>query len=85
MEAGVVGLARAFQIARAKNTVMSLWAIDDAATKELMQRFVQLLELEPPAEALRRAMLDLRRTDPKPEHWAAFNVFGNHATENLRR
>jgi CHAT domain-containing protein len=81
MDAGVVGLARAFQIAKAQNTVMSLWSVDDTATKILMQRFVQLLKFHPPAEALRRAMLYLRQADPNPGHWSAFNTFGNHAKQ----
>jgi CHAT domain-containing protein len=80
MEAGIVGLARAFQIAKARNTVMSLWAVDDSATAKLMGSFARRLKVEPPAEAMRTAMLEYRRTDDNPAHWAAFNIFGNRGT-----
>jgi hypothetical protein len=79
MEAGVVGLARGFQLAGAENTVMSLWVIDDAATQELMRRFIENAKARPIAEALRLAMQKFRESDPDPAHWAAFNVYGNQA------
>jgi CHAT domain-containing protein len=84
MEAGVVGIARAFQIAKAANTVMSLWAVDDAATMKLMIDLAREMRTLPPAEALRAAMLVLRRTDSNPAHWAAFNVFGNRGSSRPR-
>jgi CHAT domain-containing protein len=84
MEAGIVGLARAFQIAQASNTVMSLWAVDDVATMKLMTELARRLRVTPPAEALREAMLALRRTDSNPAHWAAFNVFGNRGSSIAR-
>ena len=79
LEAGVVGIARAFQKANAGNTVMSLWNVDDAATLHLMTAFRNHIKVHMPAEAMRRAMLDTRKSYPKPAHWAAFNVFGNHS------
>ena len=79
MEAGVVGLARGFQVAGAENTVMSLWVIDDAATQKLMSGFIENAKAKPIAEALRLAMLKFRESDPDPAHWAAFNVYGNQA------
>jgi CHAT domain-containing protein len=77
IQAGVIGLARAFQIAGASNTVMSLWTISDEATATLMGYFVDALKTKEPAEALREAMLKLKATQPDPFGWAAFNVFGN--------
>lgn len=82
-DAGMIGLARAFQIAGVPRVVMSLWNVDDQVTSELMQRFVQyLIDIEnfidyPRAsEALRRAMLDIKQNHPDPVKWASFNLFG---------
>jgi CHAT domain-containing protein len=76
MNGGVVGLARAFQIAGAANTVMSLWDIDDEATGFLMQTFYKELNVWGSAESVRRAMLETRRRYPSPEKWAGFSNFG---------
>jgi hypothetical protein len=77
VDGGVIGLARAFQIAGVPRVVMSLWPVDDAATAALMAAFVRHLADVPPSEALRRAMLERRAVDPDPRHWAAFTVFGS--------
>jgi CHAT domain-containing protein/tetratricopeptide (TPR) repeat protein len=60
---GVLGLQRAFQVAGARSTVTSLWAVDDRATSRLMTLFYEKLWVEglPRAEALRRAQLELMR------------------------
>lgn len=76
-DAGVIGLARAFQIAGVPRVVMSLWSVDDAATSELMQAFVKHLKNNDiPAEALRKAMLEVRKQRPAPSQWASFVLFG---------
>jgi CHAT domain-containing protein len=75
-DAGIIGLARAFQIAGVPRVVMSLWSVNDAATSELMQAFVANLRSFVPAEALRRAMLQVRRKRPHPAQWASFVLFG---------
>ena len=36
---GVVGIARAFIASGARSVLVSLWAVDDKATKEFMIRF----------------------------------------------
>jgi len=76
-DAGVIGLARAFQIAGVPRVVMSLWSVNDQATAELMKAFVRRLRSNTPAEALRLAMLEVRRTRPKLSHWASFVLFGS--------
>jgi CHAT domain-containing protein len=55
---------------------MSLWSVDDLATSELMQAFIKHLENDIPAEALREAMLEVRKQYPAPSQWASFVLFG---------
>jgi CHAT domain-containing protein len=75
-DAGVIGLSRAFQIAGVPRVVMSLWSVNDKATAELMKSFVKYLQQYMPAEALRLAMLDVRKRRPEPSQWASFVLFG---------
>ena len=42
---GVMGLTRAFHMAGARNVVASLWKVDDAATRRLMERFCPRLSM----------------------------------------
>ena len=60
---GVMGLARAFHLAGARNVITSLWKVDDEATAALMAAFYQELWVNkrPPIEALREAQLYLYR------------------------
>lgn len=77
--AGVYGLRRAFAIAGAQTLVMSLWNVDDDATRALMTVFYRALAAGTPrGEALRQAQLQLR-TQPafvRPYYWAAFFLSG---------
>lgn len=75
---GIIGLARAFQIASADEVITSLWSVDDDVTERLMTRFWSIYARGDvtAADALRAAMLEVRRTDPNPRLWAAFVVFG---------
>jgi CHAT domain-containing protein len=75
-DAGVIGLSRAFQIAGVPRVVMSLWSVYDKATAELMKAFVKYLKSNMPAEALRLAMLDVKRERPQVVQWASFVLFG---------
>ncbi len=76
-DGGIIGLARAFDIAGAGPVLMSLWNIDDAATRSIMTATVRNLEGHPLPEALRLAVVAFRRAHPaQPELWAAFSVFG---------
>jgi hypothetical protein len=75
-EVGTIGLARAWQRAGASAVVMSLWRIDDTATRELMVDLVQRLATAPPDRALQHAMRGARDRRPDPALWAGFSVFG---------
>jgi CHAT domain-containing protein/tetratricopeptide (TPR) repeat protein len=55
---GITGLARAFQLAGARQLLVSLWKVDDAATADLMGEFYRRLARgEATATALRGAKL----------------------------
>lgn len=76
---GVYGLRRALVIAGAESQVMSLWQVDDAATRDLMTRFYRKLESGAGrGEALRAAQLELvaRPATHHPFFWAAFQPAG---------
>lgn len=79
-DGGFAGLGRAFYRAGFDHTVMTLWSVDDIATMKLMTGFLKTLTSEElvfyPASHLRKAVLEFRRTDPDPAHWAPFMVFG---------
>ncbi|MGZ4881230.1 MAG: CHAT domain-containing protein [Halobacteriota archaeon] len=75
---GVFGLRRAFMLAGAKTLVMSLWKVDDEATKELMVDFYdRILDGEGRADALRNAQLAIKEKYPDPYYWGAFITQGN--------
>jgi hypothetical protein len=73
----LVGLARGFFQSGTASVVVSLWAVNDASTARLMQRFYTRLETGlGPAAAMRLAQIDLRREYPHPYYWAPFLVIG---------
>lgn len=70
---GVYGLQRAFKLAGAESIVMSLWSVDDAATRELMILFYSgLLNGQAPDESLTSAKNQMRRDGYSHDKWAAF-------------
>ncbi|HSS00857.1 MAG TPA: CHAT domain-containing tetratricopeptide repeat protein [Kofleriaceae bacterium] len=77
---GVYGMRRALVLAGAASQVVSLWAVDDASTRELMRAYyAELAQGAGRAEALRAAKLRLMR-QPRhahPQHWAAFIAAGD--------
>jgi CHAT domain-containing protein len=75
---GTIGFGRTFLDGGAANVVMSLWRVNDSASRYLMGAFVDSLGHLPPADALRQAQLKTREVYPKPAHWAAFSIYGNH-------
>lgn len=73
---GMIGLARAFILAGVPRVVMSLWSVDDEMTRTLMGHFLRSLTAAAPHEALRQAMLEVRKGSPAPFYWAPFVLFG---------
>ncbi len=78
---GLLGLARGFLYAGARQVVASLWKVDDRATAVFMQRFYTALlrdKLGAPA-ALKQAQIEMSR-DPawrSPRYWAGFVLAGD--------
>jgi CHAT domain-containing protein len=60
---GLLGLQRAFQVAGVRTVVATLWSVDDASARELMERFYSNLwgKKLPRLEALRRAQIEMLR------------------------
>lgn len=79
-EGGIIGLARAFQIAGANHILMSLWSINDVETSKLMVLFfneLKLVNFLQPHESLRNAILKYKKeVNSDPKYWAAFSIFG---------
>ncbi len=74
---GVIGLSRSLISAGVPSVIVSLWAVDDAATTELMQEFYKQWQHKPDkAQALRQAMLTTMKNHPDPLLWAAFTLIG---------
>lgn len=74
---GVIGLSRSFITAGVPSVIVSLWAVPDAPTADLMQAFYQQLKHNlDEAQALRQAMLKTLKTHPNPKDWAAFTLIG---------
>lgn len=77
---GLLGLARGFIYAGARNLLVSLWQVPDQSTAYLMQRFYRhRLDGQSDAEALRTARLALITEDAisaMPSHWAPFVLIG---------
>ena len=70
---GVYGLQRAFKQAGAKQLVMSLWKVDDQATRKLMEMFYAFSVEEQDLEiGFQKAMKELKRQFPDPRLWAGF-------------
>ncbi|MBD2095974.1 CHAT domain-containing protein [Trichocoleus sp. FACHB-591] len=74
---GVIGLSRSLISAGVPSVIVSLWAVPDAPTAELMTAFYNNLQKQPnKAQALRQAMLTTMKTHPQPRDWAAFTLIG---------
>ncbi len=79
---GLVGLTRGFMYAGAQRVVVSLWSVDDEATKELMVAFYKgmLKEGMRPPAALRAAQIKMWKQKQwrAPYYWAAFVLQGEY-------
>jgi CHAT domain-containing protein/Tfp pilus assembly protein PilF len=70
---GVYGLQRSFLQAGAKDIVISLWKVEDIATKELMIKFYSYLgQQKSRREAFKLAQLEMLQENLNPANWAAF-------------
>jgi CHAT domain-containing protein len=82
---GVFGLRRAFQVAGARTVLMSLWAVEDAATRAWMTILYRnrLTGKLSTAEAVHEASLEIlrrrrsRRQSSHPFYWAGFVAVGD--------
>ena len=81
---GVVGIARAFLGSGARSVLMSLWPVNDAATKVFMNVFYRSLmrEQKSASEALHLSAKKLRESAMYNHfrHWAAFVLLGDDVT-----
>jgi len=81
---GSIGLVRGFTLAGARNVVGSLWKVEDAPTRKLMEKFYRRFlrnKSTSAAAALRESALAMRRGElgdagTRPVNWAAFVAYG---------
>ena len=76
---GIEGLSRAFFYAGASSVLMSLWAVNDEATSQLMERFYyHLLKAETTMGALQQTKLEMIASSAlrHPFYWAGFVLSG---------
>jgi CHAT domain-containing protein/Tfp pilus assembly protein PilF len=85
---GVYGLRRALVLAGSESQMMSLWAVSDKGTQELMVDYYKRLKAgEGRSEALRNVQLKML-TEPKRRHpfyWASFIQSGEWANLDGKR
>jgi CHAT domain-containing protein len=77
---GIEGLNRAFFYAGASSVLMSLWAVNDQTSAQLMERFYfHLRSSISIMDALQKAKLEMIRskTHSHPYYWAGFIVAGD--------
>ena len=75
----VMGLPYALFVAGNKNTLLSLWPVDDDATAEFMRRFFTKLKAgTSQPDALRQTKQEFRQHPEwsDPRYWAAFVLYG---------
>jgi CHAT domain-containing protein len=85
---GVHGLRRALVLAGAEAQIMSLWAVSDKATRELMVPYYRMLQDgQGRGEALRRVQLEMLKNVNRrhPYYWASFIQSGEWANLEGKR
>lgn len=85
---GVMSLSRGFMHAGCPSVVMSLWAVDDCATSNIMVDFYRALKTnQSKPRALQQAKLNFlskaKKDRQHPYYWAAFVQFGKSAPIDL--
>ncbi len=75
---GVIGLSRSLFIAGTPSVIVSLWAVPDNPTQELMTEFYRRFKVTgDKAQSLRQAMLKMmEKHRNNPRAWAAFTLIG---------
>ena len=78
---GIISLARGFSYAGAKSIITTLWSINDAKTKEIMESFYHYIKKGKAKDtALRKAKLEFIQKNGRAAHpfyWAAFVPIGD--------
>ena len=78
---GAVGIARAFLGSGARSVLVSLWALDDNATEQLMIHFYEhLVAGKSAGESLHEAMKWMRSEGYEVNQWAPFILIGDDVT-----
>ena len=78
----LIGLTRGLLYAGARSALVTLWDVNDASTAVFMTALYQhLATVNDRAEAVRRAMIELRETYPHPYYWAPFILIGKPFTD----
>ena len=78
---GAVGIARAFLGSGARSVLVSLWALDDESTEQLMSHFYDhLVAGESAGESLHEAMKWMRSQGYEVKQWAPFILIGDDVT-----
>src|SRR5580700_2127007 len=76
----LLGLERGLFCAGAASLLLSLWDVHDRSTSQLMQAFYrEYIANGNMADALQRAMQELRQENPHPYFWAPFVLVGKLA------
>ena len=73
----ILGLARGFLIAGAHSIVLSLWTVNDRATKSLMKDFyLEMQRRQSISESMQKAQINCINQDLHPYFWASFGIIG---------
>jgi len=73
----MLGLSQSFLAAGARSLLLSLWAVDDVSTAQLMAAFYRRLAAgQTKVSALQEAQQEVRERYPHPFYWAGFVLVG---------